>query len=93
MLGHRQSMVYRSRDKEDWMCARGLLEEQGIAHKPSEKEEMPMGGCGAKIQPGNFWGKSRGRIFCIEVALELKEKAERILQGKVLPVRECGIQL
>ena len=37
--------------------------EKGRAHKPSEKEEMPMGGCGAKIQPGNFWGKSRGRIF------------------------------
>lgn len=93
MLGLGHSTVYRSRDREDWMHARNLLESQGIEHTPSEREEIPVGGCGAKIQPGNFWGKSRGGIFSIEVAMEFKEKAERILKGRVLPVRECGIRL
>lgn len=36
------------------------------------EEEIPVGGCGAKIQPGNFWGRSRGSIFSIEVASELR---------------------
>ncbi len=93
MLELGKSVVYRSRDKSDWMYARSLLEEQGIAHQTSEKEEIPVGGCGAKIQPGNFWGRSRGSIFSIEVASELKQQAERILQGKVLPVKECGMRL
>ena len=82
MLESGKSVVYRSRDKSDWMYARSLL-----------KEEIPVGGCGAKIQPGNFWGRSRGSIFSIEVASELKQQAERILQGKVLPVKECGMRL
>lgn len=88
----RKSTIYRSRDKDDWMYARNLLEEEGIAHRTSEKDEIPVGGCGARIQPGNFWGRSRGRIFSIEVEPELKEQAERALQGKVLPVKECGMR-
>ena len=89
----RKTLVYRSRDKEDWVKARNLLASNGIEHTPFESAEAPMAGCGIKLHPGNFWGTRKQPIFRIEVPLTHREQANAVLQGNVLPVKECGFQL
>lgn len=88
----KKNVVYRSRDREDWLKAQRLLEEAGIEYWPFATEEVPMGGCGAKIHPGKFWGSREASpiIFRIEVATDDKDKTETVLAGKVQPVRPCG---
>ncbi|MBQ7515586.1 MAG: hypothetical protein IJS96_04835 [Schwartzia sp.] len=92
----KKAVVYRSRDEADWTRAKELLAEAGIAAVPFAAEEMPVAGCGAKIRPGNFLNfgdASPTKIYRIEVAASDKERAAAVLEGKVLPVRDCGFSL
>lgn len=93
MLPWLKSVVYRSRDKEDWLHARKLLEKEGVEHTPLESTEVPVAGCCARLQPGNLAGKRDCPVFSIEVPKKYKEQAAGILQGKVLPVKDCGFRL
>ena len=54
MFGSRKSLVYCSKDREDWEKARGLLAEAGIDITARNVEEPPVGGCGAKIDARSF---------------------------------------
>ncbi len=94
-MGWMKCVVYRSRDKDDWEKAKRLLEEAGIEHYPFAAEEVPVAGCGAKINPGRFInkGKISSCIYRIEVSSSNQEKAENILSGKVMPVLSIGFSL
>ncbi len=93
MFGWRKALVYLSRDKDDWLKARKLLESNGIEYTPFESEEAPVAGCCSHLKPGNVWGTKKQYIFRIEVPSEYVEQANTILQGNVLPVKACGFQL
>lgn len=93
MLPWQKSVVYRSRDKEDWLRAKNLLETCGIDFVPLESTEVPVAGCCARLQPGNMFGKENRPVFSIEVPKKYKEQAAELLQGKVRPVMDCGFRL
>ena len=91
----RKSVVYRSKLEDDWNVAQKLLEEAGIEFKQIATEEVPVGGCGCKIDPRRFAdGAAKNvpkRIYRIEVAEADKERADAVLAGKVQPVRSYGL--
>ena len=93
MFGSRKSLVYCSKDRDDWEKAKGLLAEAGIDITARNVEEPPVGGCGAKIDARSFLsGKSVSKdIYRIEVAPADRERAEAALKDKVLPVRHYGL--
>ncbi len=93
MFNWRKIMVYRSRDKDDWLKARNLLEANGIEYTSFESEEAPIAGCCGKLNPGNIWGTKKRYIFRIEVPIKYKEQAITLLEGNVLPIKACGFQL
>jgi len=90
-----KSIVYRSKLEDDWNVAQKLLEEAGIEFKQVATEEVPVGGCGCKIDPRRFAdGAAKDvpkRIYRIEVADADKERADAVLAGKVQPVRSYGL--
>ena len=95
MKAWRKKLVYRSKDREDWDRAKGLLEEAGIEHFPFASEELPAGGCGAKIDPRKFLNAKPvpTTIYRIEVAAADGERAEAVLRDKVKPVISYGVGL
>ena len=92
MRAWKKTVVYRSRDKDDWLKAQDLLSKEDVEHWPFAAEEAPMAGCGIKIHPGKFWSSKNvpSVIYRIEVAVEEKERADSVLAGKVQPVRSYG---
>ena len=57
----KKSVVYRSKQEDDWKVAQDLLKEAGIEFKEIATEEVPVGGCGCggsfdprKFADGNF---------------------------------------
>ncbi len=93
ILNWRKIVVYRSRDKDDWVKARNLLESNGIEYTAFESEEAQIAGCCSNLNPGNIWGTKKQYIFRIEVPVKYKEQALTILEGNVLPIKACGFQL
>ena len=89
------TVVYRSRSREDWEKARQLLSEAGVENRPFAAEEPPVAGCGAKIHPGRMFHTDRfsSTIYRIEVLSSDAEKAEKILDGKVMPVLSIGYSI
>ena len=91
----KKSVVYRSKQEDDWKVAQDLLKEAGIEFKEIATEEVPVGGCGCKIDPRRFADGApkeiSKRVYRIEVAEADKEKADAALEGKVLPVRSYGM--
>ena len=92
MFPWQKSIVYRSKNREDWEKAQSLLKDSGVLHYPLAAEEAPVAGCGAKIDPRRFLNEKRvpSKIYSIEVAKADKDAAEGILRGKVQPVRSYG---
>lgn len=91
--GLRKTIVYRSKDEEDWNKAQKLLHDAGIKCEAWKSEEPPVGGCGCKIDVRSFAsGKKIPRnIFSIEVRKEFGKMAQDALSGKVLPPRSYGV--
>ncbi len=91
-MGWKKTLVYRSKDKDDWDKAKKLLEEADIAYFPFAAQESPIPGCGAKVDPRRFLNRNPvpSTIYRIEVSVENKERAGSILEGKVLPIRSYG---
>ena len=50
-MGWNKTLVYRSKDKDDWDKAKKLLEEADITYFPFAAQESPIPGCGAKVEP------------------------------------------
>ena len=93
MFGWRKSLVYCSKDREDWEKAKGLLEAEGIGMTALNVEEPPIAGCGAKVDARAFL-KAKPvptEIYRIEVAPADRERAETALKDKVQPVRYYGL--
>ena len=92
MFPWQKIIVYRSKDRADWEEAKRLLEESGIGNYPLAADETPVAGCGAKIDPRKFLNEKSvpTTVYSIEVAKEDRERAEKILDGKVQPPRSYG---
>ena len=88
----RKALVYRSKDKQDWEKAQELLAQAGLECFPFAGQEPPVPGCGAKIDPRKFMNKNPvpTTLYTIQVAAADKDKAEKTLDGQVLPVRSYG---
>ena len=95
MRAWRKSIVYRSKDEADWNEAKRLLAEAGIEHYPVTTEEVQAAGCGGKVDPRKFLAKGEvpSTIYRIEVAKADRERAEKVLEGKVQPVRSYGYSI
>ena len=94
-MGWKKTLVYRSKDKDDWDNAKKLLEEADIACFPFAAQESPIPGCGAKVDPRRFLNKNPvpSTIYRIEVLMENTERADSMLEGKVLPIRSNGYSI
>ena len=90
-----KTIVYRSKDEQDWATAKQLLADAGIESYPFASEEAPMAGCGVKIDPRKFLNSNGvpSIVFRIEVAKGDKYRAEGVLAGKVQPVRNYGYSI
>ncbi len=88
MFGWSKALVYRSRNRDDWEKAKNLLQDAGVEIFPAATEEIPVAGCGCKIHPGKMVNPERYTpvIYRIEVSTSDREKAEKILEGNVMPV-------
>ena len=90
-----KAIVYRSKDESDWNEAQRLLTEAGVGFSPIVTEEVPVGGCGCKIDPRKYAGEEKKDvpklIYRIEVANEDEKTAAGVLEGKVLPIRSYGL--
>ena len=95
MKNNKKTLVYRSKDQADWEKAKELLAENGIEFFPFAAQESPVPGCGGKVDPRKFLNPKPvpTTVYRIEVAAENKEKAGRILNGKVQPVRSYGYSI
>lgn len=91
----KKSIVYRSKNKEDWEKAQALLNGAGIESWPFAAQESPIPGCGAKVDPRSFLNKNPvpDKVCRIEVALADQEKAHSVLDGQVQPVRSYGYSI
>ena len=87
------AIVYRSKDEQDWEKAKALLEEAGIEMKYWVQEDLPMGGCGAKVDIRKFMNDKPFKkfIFKIEVAKEDEKAALEILKDKVKKPESYGL--
>lgn len=94
-MSWKKTLVYRSKDEKDWEKAKDLLAEAGIEAFPFAAQESPIPGCGAKVDPRRFLNRNPvpSTIYRIEVAVENKERAGSVLDGKVLPIRSYGYSL
>lgn len=90
-----KTIVYRSKDEQDWATAKRLLADAGIESYPFAAEESPIPGCGVKVDPRKFLNPNpvSSTIYRIEVAKADKERAEEVLLGKVRPVLSYGYSL
>ena len=95
MFGNKKTAVYRSKDQEDWIEAKRLLEEAGIDFTHAATEEVPVSGCGTKLDPRKFANSEKKEVpktvYRIEVVNADKDRAAEVLDGKVLPVRSFGL--
>ena len=91
----RKTLIYSSKDREDWEKAQSLLQKSAITFSPSESEEPPVGGCGSKIDIRSFMKREPipKTIFKIEVNRAEADRAKSLLDGKVLPVRSYGVMM
>lgn len=95
MLDWGKALVYCSKDEEDWQKAKELLLDVGIEIDAWDGEELPVGGCGAKIDIRSFGRDVEipKRVYKIKVSNDDKETAESALSGKVLPICKVGLGL
>lgn len=95
MIKWKKTLVYRSKDREDWEKAKALLSDAGIEAFPFAAEEPPVPGCGGKIDPRKFLNSKPvpTTVYRIEVLTEDKERADSVLLGKVLPIRSYGYSI
>jgi len=86
-------LIYRSKDRGDWEAAQAILTAQNIEHTAWESEELPVGGCGCKIDVRKT-SKEKvipKTVYQIEVSKAAAEDASAALAGKVRPMRSYGV--
>lgn len=88
----KKTLVYQSKNQQDYEKAQELLREAGIDMKAWATQETPVGGCGCKIDVRKVAGGKDvpKEIFHIEVAQKDGEQAAATLKDRVLPVRNYG---
>ncbi len=88
-LFQKKALVYNSKDEADWQNAQTLLTSAAIRFKAWHSEELPVGGCGSKIDVRKLGAKGPipKELYKIEVNAGEKEKAEAVLAGAVKAIR------
>ena len=88
----KKSLVYCSKDKEDWEKAKQILDESSVEYEAWHAEDVPMGGCGAKVDPRKFMNDKPylSTIYKIEVDNDTYNYASAVLRGRVLAPRSYG---
>ena len=83
MLFSKKTVVYLSSDETDYNLAKSLLEKEKILFYEFVSEEMPVCGCGARINPARLGKQNDLMIYRLSVNSEEAEKAVTVLQGNV----------
>ncbi|WP_031492945.1 hypothetical protein [Succinivibrio dextrinosolvens] len=79
----KKTAIYLSSDESDYNLAKEILEKEHIKYYEFASEEMPVVGCGARINPARVNNHLDLMIFRLSVAPEDVEKAITVLQGNV----------
>ena len=83
MFLKKKTAVYLSADETDYNLAKEILEKEHIKYYEFASEEMPVVGCGARINPARVNNHLDLMIYRLSVAPEDVEKAITVLQGNV----------
>ena len=83
MFLEKKTAVYLSTDETDYNLAKEILEKEHIKYYEFASEEMPVVGCGARINPARVNNHLDLMIYRLSVAPEDVEKAITVLQGNV----------
>jgi hypothetical protein len=83
MFFKKKTAVYLSSDEADFKLAKEILKKEQILYYEYAAEEMPVAGCGARINPARLNNPVERMVFRLSVVSEDVEKAVNVLQGKV----------
>ena len=83
MFLKKKTAVYLSTDESDFNLAKEILDKEHIKYYEFASEEMPVAGCGARINPARLNNPLDLTIYRLSVAEEDVEKAITVLQGNV----------
>ncbi len=83
MFLKKKTAVYLSSDESDYNLAKEILDKEHIRYYEFVSEEMPVLGCGARINPARFDNHIERMIFRLSVVPEDVESAVSVLQGNV----------
>ena len=83
MFFKKKTAVYLSSDEADFNLAKEILEKEQIRYYEYAAEEMPVAGCGARINPARLNKHLNLMTFRLSVVPEDVEKAIHALQSKV----------
>lgn len=83
MFFKKKTAVYLSSDEADFNLAKEILKKKQIRYYEYAAEEMPVAGCGARINPARLNKQLNLMTFRLSVGPEDVENALQTLQGKV----------
>ena len=83
MFLKKKTAVYLSTDETDYNLAKEILEKEHIKYYEFASEEMPVVGCGARINPARVNNHLDLMIYRLSVAPEDVEKAITVQQANV----------
>lgn len=83
MFFKKKTAVYLSSDEADFNLAKEILKKEQIRYYEYAAEEMPVAGCGARINPARLNKHLNLMTFRLSVVPEDVENALQTLQGKV----------
>ncbi len=83
MFFKKKTAVYLSSDEADFNLAKEILKKEQIRYYEYAAEEMPVAGCGARINPARLNKDLNLMTFRLSVVPEDVENALQTLQGKV----------
>lgn len=96
-LFSKKTIIYISKGtKQDWKALREGLKAAGIrAYAASYEDEMPVGGCGAKMDIRDFGpeGKIDRTVYVVRVAETDREEATKITRDTLpdyIPYEKIG---
>lgn len=83
MFFKKKTVVYLSSDESDYYEAKKLLDHEMVRYYEFVAEEMPVCGCGARINPARLNNHHDVMVYRLSVLAEDVQKALEILLGKV----------
>lgn len=83
MFAFNKAVIYSSKDQLEWEKKQEILKNAGIEFQNFVNEELPLVGCGAKIDPRDFASKKERSktIYQILVDKKFKELALKLINS------------